>query len=457
MDRPTSQQKLSCRLLPIIGVFIVTAASASNEDASFTDSPLVAPNTVVSDAPFTNLKQLSATRLVSAVLHRNSDVPAMQATWQATQARITQAGALDDPMLSYLIAPQTLSQDNMDFGQKFSISQRLPWSGKRGLREKISRFESEASFENITRARLRLTQASQLAFSDWYFVHAALRINKVNQSLLQEFQDIAEIKYAAGRTSKQDVLRAEVEVALLEHRNIVLQTQRREVLSIMNTLLQRRPDLSLPPPGPVSTERTLTTIDQYRRQALLTHPDLRALQARIRANRGRLDLSEANFYPDIILSAAYNSLWNQQEKRLSVGAAINIPLRDKRRAARDEARAHSLQLDANQKTTVAHILDILQRAYARVDENRHVLSLYAERLLPLAEENLAAAQSDYEAGNGSFLDLISAEKNLMQTQLQLEQARADYQRRWANLEHASGGSLTEQVNTQKKPSGGDQQ
>jgi len=67
----------------------------------------------------------------------------------------------------------------------------------------------------------------------------------------------------------------------------------------------------------------------------------------------------------------------------------------------------------------------------------------------LAEENLAAAQSDYESGRGGFLDLISAEKNLMQTQLQLEQARADYLRRRGILEHAIGESLAQTTIQQK--------
>jgi cobalt-zinc-cadmium efflux system outer membrane protein len=398
-------------------------------------------NAPVSDKLFHNLQTLSADHLTMAVLTRNADIPAMQAAWQAAKARIEQMEAIDDPVLSYQIAPQTIAQSNIDLGHKLSISQRLPWPGKRDLRADVARFESDASHQGITRARLRLSRASQLAYADWYFIHAALRINVINRTLLQEFQSIAEIKYSSGRTSKQDVLRAEVEVTLLEHRNIVLQRGRRDTLSIINTLLQRRPDLDVPPPGKISTLRLLPTVAKLRSQALNKQPDLLALHAQILANKSRLELSERNFYPDVNLTAGYNSLWNQNEKRLTLGASINIPLRNKRLAARDQTRAHTLRLDAEQKTIQANILDTLQRAYEQVDENQHVLKLYRDRLLPLAEENLAAAQSDYEAGSGSFLVLISAEKNLVQTQLQLEQARADYQRRWAELEHASGGPL----------------
>lgn len=398
---------------------------------------------------FRHESQLTLTQLIETVLSRNSDVSSMLATWSASQAHSEQVGAFDDPTVSYFIAPQTIGENDQDFGQKISISQRLPWPGKLELKEDIARLESKAAWEGLTRVRLRLTLRSQIAYADWYFVHAAIRINAINQSLLLEFQRIAEIKYAAGRTSKQDVLRAEVEAALLEHRDILLQGQRREILSVINTLLQRTPDLSLPPPSKLTTLSDLPPVLDLRRKAINNHPELRALKARIRASRQRQALSKRDFYPDFKLDAGYNSLWNQTQKRLTIGASINIPLRAKRHAASDEIRARTKQLDSLKTSKEAKILDTLQRAFERVRENGHVLVLFSDRLLPLAEENLAAAQSDYESGKGGFLDLISAEKNLMQTQLQLEQARADYLRRRGILEHAIGESLAQTTIQQK--------
>jgi len=68
----------------------------------------------------------------------------------------------------------------------------------------------------------------------------------------------------------------------------------------------------------------------------------------------------------------------------------------------------------------------------------HVYSLYKNRLLPLARENLDAATADYQSGKGDFLTLISSEKNWMQTQLQLQQTLTDSHRRIAELESAVG-------------------
>ncbi|NOZ51619.1 MAG: TolC family protein [Gammaproteobacteria bacterium] len=394
------------------------------------------------DTPFINQSSLTASRLVAAVLIRNPDIPIMEATWEAAKARIEQANSFDDPVLSYSIAPQSAAVDDMDFGQKFFISQRLPWPGKRNLRGNVARYESDAAFVSIERARLKLIGAAKAAYADWWFVHAAIRINGINKLLLQEFQNIAEIKYSAGRASRQDALRAEVEQVLLEHRDIALERHRRDVLTNINTLLQRLPDQPLPLPAGLPETILLPTVEQLRELALEHDPTLRALVARIQVSRYKERLAERNDYPDITLNAGYNTLWNQSEKRLTVGASINIPLQGKRHAAKDEARAMTLRLDAQQRATVSQLMGDVQQALEKVRESEHILSLYQNRLLPLAEENLKAAQSDYEATSGNFLDLISAKKNLMQTRLQREQARADYHRRLAALEQLVGGSLS---------------
>ena len=393
------------------------------------------------DNLFDGVQRLTSQQLLEAVLAHNPDIPTMEATWEAAKAHVEQAESLDDPVISYSIAPQTVGADGVDFGQKLSISQRLPWPGKRDLRGDVARFESDAAFAGIEQARLQLTEATRTAYLDWYFVHAAIRINGINKLLLQEFQNIAEIKYSAGRASKQDTLRAEVEQVLLEHRDIVLERRRRDVLAQMNTLLQRLPDRPLPPPTGLPETIPLPTVEQMRELALEHHPELRVLAARIRASRHREKLAERNFYPDITLNAGYNTLWDQDEKRLIVGASINIPLQGKRHAAKDKARALTLRLDLQQRAKVSQLMGEVQRAVEKVRESEHVLSLHQNRLLPLAEESLKAAQSDYESGSGNFLDLISAEKNLMQTRLQREQALADYHRSLAALEHIVGRTL----------------
>ena len=386
------------------------------------------------DKLFLTNDQLELKQLTRKVLERNPSLAAMQLAWQAAESRINQVSSWDDPVLSYSYAPNTQGLDNQDLGQKIQLSQKLPWPGKLGLKEDSARFEAQAKQENIEVVRLRLIEVSVRSFADWYYIHEALRINRVNQDLWQEFRVIAELKYATGRASKQDALRAAMEQAMLEHTAIVLLRKKRNIQAKLNTLLNRAPDSLIPTPGNMPEVVTIPAVKDLRQMALVKHPELKALLITEKVSEARVKLAEREYYPDFRINAGYNSLWAQEEKRYTVGMGINIPLAFSKRSARvREKRARNQQLKWQLVEKKAEIAGAVQQAYNGAQESRHVLQLYRQKLLPLAEENLQAAKSDYQSGKGNFLDLVSVEKNLIQTQLNQAQAQADYFSRLAVL------------------------
>ncbi len=432
---------LSHRGILLIALLLTWPTAGYTRDAA---TPALKPEPTAVNAGnlFVGISRLSPAQLVEAVLVRNPDLPAMQAAWQAAKARIAQASALDDPRLSYSFAPDTRDVPGMDFGQKIQLSQRLPWPGKRRLRGDAARHEADAAREGVEATRLKLIAAAKSVFANWYYIHEAIRINRVNQQLWVGFRSVAKLRYANGTASKQDALRAEVEHDKLELRAIVLERKKREAQAALNALLNRAPDRPVPPPAALSDPDGLPDAEQLRAKALEARPQLRALAARIQAARSRVDLARRNFYPDFKVTAGYNSLWNQDEKRTTVGVGINIPLyRAKRHAAEGEARARLKRLEWEFALKTTGVADQVQRAYDRVQESRQALALYRERLLPVTEDNLEAAIADYQSGAGDFLTLVTVEKNLTDTELQTERTLADYHRRLAELERVVGGRL----------------
>lgn len=391
------------------------------------------------------LETMTAEHLVETVLAQNPLLPAKESAWEAARERIEPAGSLDDPMLSATLAPETLTDSDVDDGFNIQLSQRLPWPGKRGLRRKAARHEAAAARQGIQTTRLDLMAEAKSAFADWYLVHAALRINAANQALWREFRTLAESLYATGRGTRQDILQAEVEHELLEQRKIVLERQRREVRARLNRLLNRKPDASIPPPDDPPGPRPLPDLNDLYLAALEKRSERRALQAGIEAGQARVELAEREFYPDFQVMTGYNSLWDATEKRWTVGVAVNIPLdRSKRRAAESSARAQRMETRWRLEDLEAAILAAVEQSYARVEEGRQVLALYQERLLPLAQESLETARLDYQAGTGDFLTLLNTERKLFLTRLNYEQSRADHYRNLAQLERAVGnGDLWE--------------
>lgn len=390
-------------------------------------------------APAPAADRLEAEALVRRVLEANPGLRAARAAWQAARARIGQVSALDDPRLMYALAPDTRGLPGQATGQKLRLSQRLPWPGKRRLAGLEARHQAEAAHQDAEAVRLRLAATARRAWAEWYFVHQALAVNRDSLALWGEFRRLAEGRYATGQANKQDALRAEMQEALLRHRAIVLERKRRDILAEINRLLHRPPDQPLPPPAAPPDEPPLPAAPALRAAARRLRPELRAGEAMVAARRARLRLARRDYLPDFDASLAYNSLWNQDEKRFTAGLGLNIPLAlGRRRAALAEARSRLARARWRLADLRSRIDSEVQRAYDAVTESRHALALYRDRLLPLAEETLAAARSDYRAGQGDFLDLAGAERHLFDTRLGVTRARADLHRNLALLVQAVG-------------------
>jgi len=378
-------------------------------------------------------------QLIADILKANPQMEVVQAAWEASTARATPQSAWADPQFRYTMAPVTIGSNDTSYGQRIELSQQIAWPGKLRLRGEVADHQAHAQYENIAAVQLTLATMAKTLFADWYYIHQAIKINKINQALFEEFRHSAVTRYSAGLVSNQDALRADVERALLKHQAIVLQREQQTILARMNTLLNRSPDASIPPPDSISANAQLPELKPLAIKALQSRPELKVISANINASKTQMELAELGYYPDFNISAGYNSLWDNEDKRFTIGVGINIPLdQSKRKAAEKEAQAMVRQANWRKTELEAKIREELQISYVRVQESLHVLKLYREQLTPLADENLTASIADYQAGKCDFLTLISSEKNRMQTQLQTEQALADVYRRFAELEYAVG-------------------
>ena len=176
--------------------------------------------------------------------------------------------------------------------------------------------------------------------------------------------------------------------------------------------------------------------------ALARHPEISRLDAQISASKSRVTLAEKAFYPDFRVGVSYNSLWDDSDKRSIVGVSINLPLdRSKRKSELNRTRADTRRAQWSLVERRAELLADLAQARAEVLEAQASVALYQDELVPLSAEYLETALTDYQSGSGAFLNVITAERRKLSTDLALARARADYTRRLAELERWVGGSI----------------
>jgi outer membrane protein, heavy metal efflux system len=393
-------------------------------------------------APREETPALDRAALVRAVLERNPSIEAARQAWQAARQREPQATALDDPMLSYSFAPLSIGSDTVNFGEVIKLSQRLPFPGTRRLRGDVAAAEAgaaQASYESVRRS---VALMASVLFEEAYAVERAFEINEEHILLLEDFKRVATARYAAGLAAQQDPLQAEVEVAHLVHRRIVLTSSRDVVVAQINALLHRRPEAPFAPPPPrllPPPPMAPLVLEALEEQALAARPELRESEASLRARRSAVALERRNFLPDFELMASYDSMWNDNDHRWMAGVGITLPVRRARiRAGVAEAEARLARAESERHGREDQVRSEVRQAVARLEEAHHVMQLYRSRLLPAASDQARAARSGFETSQNSFLALIEAERNQRTVELGYQQALADFETRRAQLDHTLG-------------------
>ncbi|HUP41833.1 MAG TPA: TolC family protein, partial [Thermoanaerobaculia bacterium] len=311
--------------------------------------------------------------------------------------------------------------------------------GKLRLRGEAAQAEAEAAEADLATVRLELAVAASVLYDDYYLVHRALAITAEHVRLLEDFQRIATARYVAGLAPQHAPIQAEVELAHLAHRQMTLETDREVVAARLNALLHRPPDAALGPPVERLPDPADVPIADLVAAAVASRPELARLAAERAAREAVAELRELDRYPDFEAMASYSSMWMDTDHRWMVGVGVNVPLqRGRIRAGVAEARAEAARVESESARLADEVGAEVAVAAARIRETQHILVLYHSRLIPAAHDQVRAALAGFETGQGSFLDLIEAERNQRTVELQYEETLADSYRRRAELARALG-------------------
>lgn len=411
------------------------------------ETPNQIPPATVSGPPLDSVEELSLERLIAEVQAVHPSLEAMFAAWQAASQKYPQVISLDDPMFGATFAPASFGSRDVESAYALEASQKIPWHGKRALRGVAASWEADSASRDIETTRQKLAEAAELAFWDYYVTRRQLELNEQNAAILKAFRDNAVTRYETGLVTQQDVLQAEIELANLEQRRIELERMDRVASGRINVLLRRKPTDPLPPP-PKSLVRDieLSNIDGLLALAIEQRPDVAAAAARTQAEQAKVALACKQYYPDAEVFGRYDKFWQptstQSDLQGQVGARINVPIyRGRLNAAVCEAMQLLAKSRAEYDQLVLEVQSDVQSAYEQVRESQRTVALYADKLLPAAEQNVGVARSNYDTSKITFLELAISQRQLIEARDREIQAQVELQRRLATLRRAAGGAL----------------
>lgn len=375
----------------------------------------------------------------------NPQLAATRQTWQASTEQIKQQKSLPDPMISYGYYFDEVETRVGPQEQRFGIAQKFPAFGKLRLKKHIATESAAATGERYRTAKLNLNAQVTQAYSELWFLQRSIDITHARIQLMTDLEATARSKYRAGG-SQAPVTQAQMEQARLEDRLLSLEDQRTPLTARFNALLNRPSDSSLSVPSALPFDAIQADADQIFTQLDETSPELAGLESMRKGAVYQEKLAKRQWLPDITLGVQYIDtaeavmpVADSGKDPLIGTVSINLPIWAGKNNARIREAGYrklatELSLENRQQTLQA---DIKQTLFKLRDTERKI-DLYQNGLIPKAEQTLEVSRQGYESGQLDFINLIDAERQLLEFELNLARAQADHLQQRARLSLQSG-------------------
>ena len=398
-------------------------------------------------------ESLTLQAAVDIALESNPGLASYRAQADAMEAVPSQAGALPDPRLAFNAL--NLPTDTFDLDQEamtqlqVAVSQAVPFPGKRGLRRQAAQYDSNAATVLVDERRVELIGQIRAAWWRLLFLDRALEIVDQNQALMRDFVEIAQTKYKVGGGLQQDVLLAQLELSRLLSRELGLRGMREATQSNLNALLNRPSDSPIVlPQKPASTVLpNLPTEPQLLQMAADDRPLLSVEQQRVDAARSRLDLAKKDFYPDFKLGAGYGFRQGddplsgkERSDMLSLTISVNVPLYSKAKQSKtvDQRRGELAARQYTRHDTLRSVQAAVSRNLADYKASRDQAVLFDTAIIPQAQQTVSSMLAGYQVNQVDFLNVVSAQIILYNSQIDYWRALSDAKQALAKLAAAIG-------------------
>ncbi len=396
--------------------------------------------------------QLNA--LIEQALSKNPDVAAAKTKWEALKERPPQAGSLDDPMLGLAIVnlpTDTFSFTREDMTMKeVSVTQRVPYLGKRSLRRQMAQIEAEAAYSDYEETKNRLTRDVKTAYFELFYLNKAVEITERSREILKLLNQIAETKYSVGEGIHTDVFKAQVELSKMVDELIMLNQNKRSVKARLNTLLYQPAFAPLGEPEEVAFKTFSGEPEDLVKAALQNRPSVQSTKKMIERNRAGLRLAERDYFPDFDFRVAYGQRdsgpMGPRSDMITGMVAVNLPIwfksKQQRKVAesRKEIQSAKEQLDSATNEIRFMVSDRL----TEIERSARQLELLKTGIIPLATLSLDSAMSSYRVGKVDFITVLDSLMTLFKYEVQYYRLLTESRKSIAEIEALVGRSFTEE-------------
>ncbi|MDQ2930133.1 MAG: TolC family protein [Gemmatimonadota bacterium] len=380
--------------------------------------------------------------ITEALAHNPTLAVAREQIAQA-RARVTEGYALPEPSVSanYLGAngafhPHTGNETDLGIGIT------IPFPNKIILRGQAAKSDLGNFDELYVQQRQLIASQTAQAYDS---LLVALRHREdllISKSLAEDFVKKTEARYSAGTVAKLDIVKGQVDVAQAENDLIANERGIANARAGLNRLLGRVLGASVEPTDTLGVPTVPADFARLEKLALELRPELRGLQRQRQSAKAQERLAQQYFLPDVTLGLSRNNIYGEDPTyTTSIGIDLPIFFWQHQKGEVAEAKHRELELTESYRDVIAQVGQDLRNSYATASTALRQVQFLTDRLVPSAEEQYRIASSSYGLGGSSALEVIDAQRTLLDARNQYTTALGALNDAVADLERATGAPL----------------
>ncbi len=399
--------------------------------------------------------------LVDEALKNNPELRAAAKETEAANQRVRPAGALEDPMLeagfiNLPIQPLRFNREDMTM-KMLGLSQKLPYPGKRALREQMAAQDAETLGHGLRETRNRIVREVKLAYFDLTLTDATVRLLNSNRQILEQFMRIAESRYSVGQAAQAEVFKANTQLGRMSEELLRMERERPVMGAELARLLGRRGSvtpIAVELPGLGEAGLALEALQQI---ALRERPQLLGLQSAIERSAKALELARKEKNPDFDVRFSYGQrerdlTGTPRQDVMSLTVAMNLPVwrADKIEPRIAEAQAMRDQALEMQQAQQNEVLAKLRQQVAIIEQSRKSVHLYETAILPQARLAVEATLAAYQVSRVDLLMLLDSQMSLYGYEIGRAKELVNFNKALAEIEFLTGKQTSVLENPKEK-------
>ncbi len=376
-----------------------------------------------------------------AVTAEDPSLLRIEARAEALEQRAIADAQLPDPTIRGAVANLPTNtfrfeQENMTQLQ-LGLRQALPVGRTLSLKGERRKDEAEAERARKALALREIELAVRTGwFSLFYLKNAQDYISQSRNNVNQLIEALT-ATFATGGLTTQDILRAELELSLLDDRLLELKRRTELARAGLARFLGSAASRPLPEALPILPAPPAVTVLA---QALPDHPAVLVDNAQIAVASKDVELVEQTYKPAWALEGGYGLRGGGRANFASFGVTLSIPLFTAKRQDRQLSAAMK-ERSAAQLGRAEKLLNLrrdLEQAYANWRYAGSRIELYATAVNQRTDEAAEASISSYASGLTDFPELVRSQLAELDTRLKHLELRTEQAKAWAVINYLAG-------------------